>query len=104
MTAKESFQRFSRLRSWLWVLYGVLPSLVGVLAFMESRAAPRSTGVVIVLGYLGLVVALQFRLAFWSCPRCGKAFWGGWRAPAGERFFTVANRKCKQCGLPWYEQ
>jgi hypothetical protein len=103
MSANESWHRFSRTRTWLWVLYGGLPILVGLMAVMDKHPARYSIKAAIALVYLTLVIALQFKISFWPCPHCGSAFFGGWRMPYSVKFFTVTDRKCMHCGLLWHE-
>jgi predicted RNA-binding Zn-ribbon protein involved in translation (DUF1610 family) len=91
------------MRRSLWVLYAGFPLLVGLVAVMDKRSDWYSIKAVVALLYLGLIVALQFKLSSWPCPHCGRAFFGGWNLAHAVRFFTIAERKCAHCGLRWHE-
>jgi hypothetical protein len=104
MRANESWLRFSRVRAWLWILYGGFPLLVGFVAVVDKHPAWYSIKAAIALTYIGLAIALRFKIAFWPCPHCGRAFFGGWHMPYSVTFFTITNRKCVHCGLQWYER
>ena len=104
MTANDSWRRFARVRTWLWILYGGFPILVGLVAVIDKHPDCYSIKAVIALIYVGLALALWFKMSFWPCPHCGKPFFGGWHMPYGVRFFTITDRKCAHCGLLWHQR
>jgi len=92
---------FARLRTLLWILYGLFPVLLGTVAIMDRHPELYRTKVIIALAYFVPLAIFQSALPFWPCPHCGKAFFGGWRSDAFLRFFTTKNRRCQNCGRPW---
>ncbi len=103
MSANESWNRFARRRAALWMLYGVLPLTVALVALLDVQPSWNAIKVALAAVYLAFVVTLQLRLSFWPCPHCGSPFFGGWRMPYAVRFFDVADRVCAHCGLHWVE-
>ena len=100
-TTTTPWARFSRVRGFLWVLYGLFPIAIGAVAVMDQHPNLYRTKVTLALGYFAALAILQSALPFWPCPHCGKAFFGGWRSDAFLRFFVTKGRKCANCGLPW---
>jgi len=92
---------FARLRTLLWILYGLFPVLLGTVAIMDRHPELYRTKVIIALAYFVPLAIFQSALPFWPCPHCSKAFFGGWRSDAFLRFFTTKNRRCQNCGRPW---
>ena len=100
-TATRRWISFARLRTLLWILYGLFPVLLGIVAIMDRHPDRYRTKVIIALAYFVPLAIIQSALPFCPCPHCGKPFFGGWRSDAFLRFFTTKNRRCLNCGTPW---
>jgi hypothetical protein len=101
-----SVRNFARLRMFLWILYGlwvfaILPlAIVAITLETQQPHLYRIVGIFVITNLLASG-ALQWILAFWPCPHCGRAFFGGWRSDASLRFFTINDRRCVNCGSAW---
>ena len=107
-TYKESWERFSRLRTgfFAWSIAGPLP-LVAASFLIDTRQWPDvlPPPPVLACAYLGIcaigVITFYFRLTFFRCPRCGGFFQSTSGKGSGSSWLPRSS--CGKCGLPSYE-
>jgi hypothetical protein len=103
-TNEKAWTRFVRLRTSLGVLYAAFPIIIVVVAVLDRHPPLYYLRAAVALGYLGAVVLTQSRLNSWPCPRCGRHYFGGWRAAYNPLvWFSLSSRKCVHCGLSGHD-
>ena len=98
-TNPEPKDAFARVRVAYGAVFVLAPIIIVAAAVLNPL--PRLFGLLLVMYLIG-TPTIVLTLAFWPCPHCGKAFFGGWnRSSQRDQGFSRSKRACAHCGLMW---